>query len=98
MVVVLSPGVERFGCFEQLAAIGRGEAECATLLPEQDRYDVHVVDLPDRRSTASQRVCPPVRAERVACKDARSCSRSASALPGSAVKTSITGPGLPGSG
>lgn len=50
VVVVLSPGIERFGYFEQLAAISRGEAEFASLLPEQHRYDVHFEDLPDWRS------------------------------------------------
>ncbi|MFG2949814.1 cupin domain-containing protein [Streptomyces adustus] len=50
MVVVLSPGIERFGYFEQLAAISRGEAEFASLIPEQDRYDVHFENIPDWRS------------------------------------------------
>ncbi|MFF0341347.1 cupin domain-containing protein [Kribbella sp. NPDC004875] len=48
--VVLSPGIERFGYFEQLAAISRGEAEFPSLIPAQDRYDVHFADLPDWRS------------------------------------------------
>jgi mannose-6-phosphate isomerase-like protein (cupin superfamily) len=52
--VVLSPGIERFGYFEQLAAISRGEREFASLYPEQDRYDVHLVDLPDWRSAPAQ--------------------------------------------
>jgi quercetin dioxygenase-like cupin family protein len=47
--VVLSPGIERFEYFEQLGAISRGEAEFDSLLPDQDRYDVHFVDLPDWR-------------------------------------------------
>ncbi|GAA3685996.1 cupin domain-containing protein [Nonomuraea antimicrobica] len=47
--VVLSPGIERFGYFERLAAISRGEAAFESLLPEQDRYDVHFVDVPDWR-------------------------------------------------
>nr|WP_152886351.1 cupin domain-containing protein [Streptomyces adustus] len=54
MVVVLSPGIERFGYFEQLAAISRGEAEFASLIPEQDRYDVHFENIPDWRSRPSQ--------------------------------------------
>ncbi|MGW5589416.1 cupin domain-containing protein [Streptomyces sp. NPDC003857] len=54
VVVVLSPGIERFGYFEQLAAISRGEAEFASLLPEQRRYDVHFEDLPDWRSAPSR--------------------------------------------
>ena len=48
--VVLSPGIERFGYFEQLAAISRGEAEFASLIPEQDHYDVHFENVPDWRS------------------------------------------------
>lgn len=47
---VLSPGIERFGYFERLAAINRGEASFDSLLPEQERYDVHFVDVPDWRS------------------------------------------------
>ncbi|MFE5138901.1 cupin domain-containing protein [Streptomyces fagopyri] len=54
VVVVLSPGIERFGYFEQLAAISRGEAEFASLLPEQNRYDVHFEDLPDWRTPPSR--------------------------------------------
>ncbi|MEU1534670.1 cupin domain-containing protein [Streptomyces fagopyri] len=54
VVVVLSPGIERFGYFEQLAAISRGEAEFASLLPQQHRYDVHFEDLPDWRTPPSR--------------------------------------------
>ncbi|MFJ4844388.1 MULTISPECIES: cupin domain-containing protein [unclassified Streptomyces] len=54
VVVVLSPGIERFGYFEQLAAISRGEADFASLLPQQDRYDVHFEDLPEWRSAPSR--------------------------------------------
>ncbi|MEW1776644.1 cupin domain-containing protein [Streptomyces sp. NPDC086777] len=54
MVVVLSPGIERFGYFEQLAAISRGETEFASLVPEQDRYDVHLENIPDWRSGPNQ--------------------------------------------
>jgi len=54
MVVVLSPGIERFGYFERLAAISRGEAEFASLLTEQDRYDVHFEDIPNWRSAPSR--------------------------------------------
>ncbi|KIF67143.1 cupin [Streptomyces sp. AcH 505] len=54
VVVLLSPGVERFRYFEQLGAISRGEADFASLLPEQDRYDVHLDDIPHWRSAPSQ--------------------------------------------
>ncbi|MBY8877235.1 cupin domain-containing protein [Actinacidiphila acidipaludis] len=50
VVVFLSPGIERFAYFEQLAAISRGELDFASLVPVQDRYDVHLIDLPDWRS------------------------------------------------
>ena len=50
--VVLSPGIERFGYFERLAAISRGEAEFASLIPEQERYDVHFDDVPAWRHVA----------------------------------------------
>jgi hypothetical protein len=52
----------------------------------------------DLRLEYQREGCLPAIAERVACNDARSCSRSASVLPGSTVKTSMNGPGLPGSG
>ncbi|MFF4247396.1 cupin domain-containing protein [Streptomyces sp. NPDC001822] len=48
--VVLSPGIERFGYFEKLAAISRGEAELDSLIPEQDRYDVHFENMSHWRS------------------------------------------------
>ncbi|MGI5254327.1 cupin domain-containing protein [Actinacidiphila glaucinigra] len=54
VLVVLSPGIERFGYFERLAAISRGEAEFASLLPEQQRYDVHFEDISDWRSAPSR--------------------------------------------
>ncbi|MCF3961665.1 cupin domain-containing protein [Streptomyces fuscigenes] len=50
MVILLSPGIERFAYFAQLAAISRGEEEFASLLPVQDRFDVHLVDVPDWRT------------------------------------------------
>ncbi|BBH67954.1 protease [Actinoplanes sp. OR16] len=53
-----------------------------------------------RRGLTARRSVPDsvAWAERVARNEASSRSRSASTLPGSAVKTSMTGPGLPGSG
>jgi quercetin dioxygenase-like cupin family protein len=52
VVIFLSPGIERFAYFAQLAAVSRGEEEFASLLPVQDRFDVHLVDVPDWRSAA----------------------------------------------
>ncbi|MFF8867477.1 hypothetical protein ACF08B_36115 [Streptomyces sp. NPDC015139] len=46
----LSTGIERFEYVEQLAAISLGDAEFTSLLPVQDRYDVHLEDIPDWRS------------------------------------------------
>lgn len=48
--VVLSPGIERFGYFEQLGAISRGEAKFESLIPEQERYDVYFENIPDWRA------------------------------------------------
>ncbi|NYI04665.1 cupin domain-containing protein [Allostreptomyces psammosilenae] len=44
LLVVLAPGVERFGYFRALGRIQHGELPFASLLPEQDRYDVHFLD------------------------------------------------------
>ncbi|MFF4803412.1 hypothetical protein ACFY1U_34260 [Streptomyces sp. NPDC001351] len=35
---------------EAALAFGRGEAKFESLLPEQERYDVHFEDMPDWRS------------------------------------------------
>lgn len=45
LFIVLTPGIERFEYFRQLGRIQHGRASFDTLLPEQDRYDVHF--LPD---------------------------------------------------
>ncbi|MFL6076229.1 MAG: cupin domain-containing protein [Mycobacteriales bacterium] len=42
-LVVITPGVERFGYLRQVARIRRGEAARDSLLGEQDRYDTHFV-------------------------------------------------------
>lgn len=44
LLSVLTPGVERFGYFRQLARIQHGLAPFDDLLAEQGRYDVHFVD------------------------------------------------------
>ncbi|MER6781495.1 MULTISPECIES: cupin domain-containing protein [unclassified Streptomyces] len=41
LLVVLTPGVERFGYFRTLGRIQHGLAPFEELLPHQDRYDVH---------------------------------------------------------
>jgi mannose-6-phosphate isomerase-like protein (cupin superfamily) len=42
-LVVIAPGVERFGYFRQLKRIASGAEPWDGLLPEQERYDVHFV-------------------------------------------------------
>jgi mannose-6-phosphate isomerase-like protein (cupin superfamily) len=44
VLVLIAPGVERFGYFRQLQRIGLGQEPAESLAPEQDRYDVHFVD------------------------------------------------------
>ncbi|MFB9602432.1 hypothetical protein ACFFTQ_05530 [Streptomyces roseofulvus] len=43
---VLTPGVDRFGYFPALGRIQSGQEPFSVLLPEQDRYDVHLVPPP----------------------------------------------------
>ncbi|WP_282785499.1 MULTISPECIES: cupin domain-containing protein [unclassified Nocardia] len=43
VLIVLGPGVDRFEYFRQLGRIRHGQAEFASLLPEQQRYDVYFV-------------------------------------------------------
>ncbi|MFI5897022.1 cupin domain-containing protein [Actinoplanes sp. NPDC051513] len=41
VLVVIAPGVERFGYFRQLERIASGREPSDSLLPQQERYDVH---------------------------------------------------------
>lgn len=43
LLAVLTPGVDRFGYFRALGRIQHGLDTFDSLLPEQDRYDVHFV-------------------------------------------------------
>lgn len=43
LLAVLTPGVDRFGYFRALGRIQHGLDTFESLLPEQDRYDVHFV-------------------------------------------------------
>lgn len=45
LLIVLAPGIERFEYFRHLGRIRNGDADFDSLLPEQQRYDVHF--LPD---------------------------------------------------
>jgi mannose-6-phosphate isomerase-like protein (cupin superfamily) len=44
VLVVIAPGVERFGYFRHLQRIALGQARAESLAPEQDRFDVHFID------------------------------------------------------
>ena len=44
LLIVLTPGVERFGYFRLLEQLRRGEAELGELLESQERYDNYFVD------------------------------------------------------
>jgi quercetin dioxygenase-like cupin family protein len=41
VIVTIAPGVERFGYFRQLQQVALGLAPASSLLPTQERYDVH---------------------------------------------------------
>ncbi|WP_406059290.1 cupin domain-containing protein [Streptomyces sp. NBC_01077] len=44
LLAVLTPGVDRFGYFRALGRIQHGLDSFDSLLPEQNRYDVHFLD------------------------------------------------------
>lgn len=46
LLIVITPGVERFEYFRHLARIARGEQPPASLLTVQERYDTHFCDSP----------------------------------------------------
>ncbi|MQY06622.1 hypothetical protein ACRB68_47170 [Actinomadura sp. RB68] len=50
VLAVLTPGVERFECFRRLGRIGAGAEAFADLLPDQERFDGHFLDVPDWRA------------------------------------------------
>lgn len=54
LLVVLTPGVERFGYFRLLERLGRGESSLEELLDSQELYDNYFLDSPAWR-TARQR-------------------------------------------
>lgn len=47
LLIVISPGVQRFEYFRQLGRIVRGEASPESLLTEQERYDTYFLDSPE---------------------------------------------------
>jgi mannose-6-phosphate isomerase-like protein (cupin superfamily) len=46
LLIVITPGVERFEYFRLLGRLGRGEATLDDLLESQERYDNHFLDSP----------------------------------------------------
>jgi hypothetical protein len=46
LLIILAPGVERFGYFRQLQRIAAGEAPLESILETQDLYDNHFDDSP----------------------------------------------------
>jgi quercetin dioxygenase-like cupin family protein len=44
LIAVLTPGIDRFGYFRALGRIQHGLDTFDSLLPEQERYDVHFLD------------------------------------------------------
>ena len=53
LIAILTPGVERFDYFRALGRIQHGLESFDTLLPEQERYDVHFLDATDWRAIRS---------------------------------------------
>jgi quercetin dioxygenase-like cupin family protein len=45
-LIVLAPGLERFGYFRLVVRLGRGEAQLSELLASQELYDNHFLDSP----------------------------------------------------
>jgi quercetin dioxygenase-like cupin family protein len=50
LLIVLTPGIERFGYFRLLARFAKGEATLDELLASQDLYDNHFLDSPTWRA------------------------------------------------
>ena len=50
LLIVLTPGVERFGYFRLLAQLQLGQASPEDLLAAQDRFDNHFLDSPGWRA------------------------------------------------
>lgn len=55
LLIVLTPGVERFEYFRQLGRIVRGELAAESLLDMQDRFDTHFLVSPPWRAARSSR-------------------------------------------
>lgn len=55
LLIVITPGVERFDYFRLLERIGRGEATTEELMAGQERYDTHILDAPLWREARATR-------------------------------------------
>jgi hypothetical protein len=47
LLIVITPGVQRFEYFRHLGRIARGEVPRESLLAEQERYDTHFLTSPE---------------------------------------------------
>jgi uncharacterized RmlC-like cupin family protein len=54
LLIVITPGVERFEYFRHLGRIARGEVPAESLLEVQDRYDTHFLVSPPWRAARSR--------------------------------------------
>lgn len=54
LLIVITPGVERFEYFRHLGRIARGEALAESLLEVQDRYDTHFLVSPPWRAARAR--------------------------------------------
>lgn len=54
LLIVLTPGIERFGYFRLLERLHRGEASLEELLDSQELYDNHFLDSPAWRAAREQ--------------------------------------------
>jgi len=53
LLIVITPGVERFEYFRLLARFAQGQATLDDLLAVQDRFDNHFLDSPEWRAARS---------------------------------------------
>jgi quercetin dioxygenase-like cupin family protein len=53
LLIVITPGVERFGYFRLLARLAQGQATRDELLAAQERYDNYFLDSPEWRAARS---------------------------------------------
>ena len=56
LLIILTPGVERFEYFRHLQRIGKGEVPLESILEVQDRYDNHFDDSPLWQQTLAARL------------------------------------------